>query len=64
MHAFRYLNGQVIVFRDQIGEASVLSAYCRHLGVGLTEGSVVDGTIRCPYRHWQYGKTGSASRRQ
>ncbi|MEQ9396574.1 Rieske 2Fe-2S domain-containing protein [Haliea sp.] len=58
LHGFKYLNGKVIVFRTHDGKAQVLSAYCRHLGVDLSEGSVVGSTIRCPYHHWDYDQTG------
>lgn len=53
-----YLNGRVIVFRKKDGSVSVMSAYCRHLGVDLSQAKVIEDTVRCPYHHWQYDGTG------
>lgn len=52
------MNGRVIATRDAQGGAHVLSAFCRHLGADLAGGSVVEGTIRCPYHHWRYDMRG------
>ena len=54
-----FLGGRVIVFRDNNGQASVLSAFCAHLGVDMSVGDVVDGAIRCPYHHFQYDSAGT-----
>jgi phenylpropionate dioxygenase-like ring-hydroxylating dioxygenase large terminal subunit len=58
VRGFRFLNGKVIVFRNRDGEVSVMSAYCRHLGVDLSLAEVDGHTIRCPYHHWEYDNTG------
>ncbi len=57
---FKFLDGRVVVLRSQSGEVSVLSAYCRHLGVDLSLGKLVgpDLDLRCPYHHWQYDHSG------
>lgn len=53
-----FLNGRVVVVRDRDGKAQVLSAYCRHLGADLSDGEIVNGTLRCPYHHWRYDQQG------
>jgi phenylpropionate dioxygenase-like ring-hydroxylating dioxygenase large terminal subunit len=53
-----FLNGRVIVYRGEDGEASVLSAYCRHVGASLEVGSVEGNDIRCRFHHWSYDRTG------
>lgn len=58
VRGFNFLNGKVIVVRNSAGEVSVLSAYCRHLGVDLSLGKLVGANIRCPYHHWQYDQSG------
>jgi phenylpropionate dioxygenase-like ring-hydroxylating dioxygenase large terminal subunit len=58
VRGFKFLNGKVIVFRDANGKPSVLSAFCRHLGVDLSLGKVVDNRVQCPYHHWEYDGTG------
>ncbi|WP_114952593.1 aromatic ring-hydroxylating oxygenase subunit alpha [Sphingosinicella terrae] len=55
---FDFLGGRVIVMRDSDGRASVLSAYCPHLGADLCGGEMVDGALRCPFHHWRYGPDG------
>ena len=55
---FEYLNGKVIIFRPEQGELSAMSAYCRHLGVDLSLAKVMGETVRCPYHHWEYDRTG------
>lgn len=49
------LGEQVVVFRDQEGKASVLDAYCPHLGANLAVGGrVVGNCIECPFHGWQF----------
>lgn len=62
VRGFRFLNGKVIVFRNADGKVSVLSAFCRHLGVDLSLGKVVDNRVQCPYHHWEYGSDGQCVR--
>lgn len=45
----------MVVFRDQEGKASVLDAYCPHLGANLAVGGrVVGNCIECPFHGWQF----------
>ena len=56
----RYFDEELVLFRTRSGEATVLDAYCPHLGAHLAEGGRVIGeTIRCPFHGWQYDRTGS-----
>lgn len=44
-----------MVFRGQEGKASVLDAYCPHLGANLAVGGrVVGNCIECPFHGWQF----------
>ncbi len=54
-----FLDGRVVVFRDENGVAHVLSAYCTHLGTDLSTGKIVDGHIRCPFHYWHFDKEGT-----
>ncbi|MCC7411154.1 MAG: Rieske (2Fe-2S) protein [Gammaproteobacteria bacterium] len=58
VRGFRFLNGKLVVFRNAAGEVSVMSAYCRHLGVDLSLAKVTGDNIRCPYHHWEYDRGG------
>ncbi|HVO46026.1 MAG TPA: Rieske 2Fe-2S domain-containing protein [Steroidobacteraceae bacterium] len=55
---YDFLDGRVIVMRDEQGVAQVLSAYCRHLGADLSGGEMIEGTIRCPFHYWRYAIDG------
>lgn len=57
-----FMNGRVIAFRGEDGEAVVTSAYCRHMGADLTVGEVVGNQIRCAYHHWSYDRSGACTR--
>jgi nitrite reductase/ring-hydroxylating ferredoxin subunit len=58
IRGFDFLDGRVIVVRDEHGVAQVLSAYCPHMGADLSAGHMVDGQIRCIFHHWKYGADG------
>lgn len=53
-----FLGGRVICYRGANGQATVLSAYCRHLGTDLAQGEVVGDNIRCGFHYWQFGQDG------
>ncbi|WP_051342468.1 aromatic ring-hydroxylating oxygenase subunit alpha [Pseudonocardia spinosispora] len=54
-----FLDGRVIVVRDDEGVASVLSAFCAHLGVDLSVGKRVGDRVQCPFHFWEYDSRGS-----
>jgi phenylpropionate dioxygenase-like ring-hydroxylating dioxygenase large terminal subunit len=55
---YDFLDGRVVVFRNNEGEARVLSAYCPHMGADLSDGAVVNNHIRCAFHHWEYDGAG------
>jgi phenylpropionate dioxygenase-like ring-hydroxylating dioxygenase large terminal subunit len=57
-----FLDGRVVVFRGEDGEASVLSAYCTHTGADLAVGDVVGNCVRCAFHHWQFNGDGSCAK--
>src|SRR5687767_9960417 len=54
-----FLDGRVVAYRGEGGEARVVSAYCPHLGADLSSGSVVGENIRCMFHHWEYDPSGA-----
>jgi phenylpropionate dioxygenase-like ring-hydroxylating dioxygenase large terminal subunit len=56
------LDGRVILTRDESGAPHVFSAYCAHMGADLSLGEIVDGQVRCPFHHWEYGPEGVCTR--
>ena len=53
-----FLDGRVVAYRGQTGEARVMSAYCAHVGADLSVGDIQGDTIRCAFHHWRYDGDG------
>ena len=53
-----FLDGKVVVYREQDGIARVVSAYCPHVGADLSLGCVVGNRLRCAFHHWEYDARG------
>jgi len=53
-----FLDGRVVAYRGQNGEARVMSAYCAHVGADLSVGDIQGDTIRCAFHHWRYDGSG------
>jgi len=51
-----------VAFRNQNGEAHVLSDTCVHRGGSLSAGLVRDGRAVCPYHGWEYDGDGKCQR--
>lgn len=54
---------EIVLFRGRSGEASVLDAFCPHMGAHLGHGGrVIGDTVRCPYHAWQFdGSSGECT---
>lgn len=51
----RALGQELVAVRAEDGSARVYDAYCPHLGAHLGHGgSLVDGTIQCPFHAWRF----------
>lgn len=58
--SLRYFGQDLVAFRGQDGQASVLEAYCAHMGAHLGAGGKVEGcAIRCPFHGWRYDGSGA-----
>lgn len=54
-----YFGQELVAFRSETGELSVLDAYCRHLGAHLGYDSRVKGDcVVCPYHGWEWDGDG------
>jgi nitrite reductase/ring-hydroxylating ferredoxin subunit len=60
VHAIRYFDRDLVVFRGTDGTPAVVDAHCQHLGAHLAVGGrVEDACIRCPFHGWKFdGPTG------
>ncbi|MEM7434763.1 MAG: Rieske 2Fe-2S domain-containing protein [Myxococcota bacterium] len=55
----RYFGKDLVIWRSEAGELSVLDAFCPHLGAHLGHGGKVKGeSIECPFHAWQFGTNG------
>lgn len=59
-----WLDQDLVIFRTESGELSVLDAYCPHMGahlghVGRHGGGVCGETLQCPWHGWQWTTDGS-----
>jgi nitrite reductase/ring-hydroxylating ferredoxin subunit len=56
----RALGRDLVLFRTHGGTATILDAYCPHLGTHLGYGGRVIGeTLRCPFHGWRFDGCGS-----
>lgn len=53
-------NQQLVIFRTKEGKIHCLDAFCSHMGLRLTTGSVEGDKIRCKFHHWSYNGHGEA----
>lgn len=59
VHRMRYFGEDLVAWRSESGEVTVMDAYCQHLGAHLGYGGTVVGeTIQCPFHGWQWNSAG------
>lgn len=59
---FDFLDGRVVIWRGEDGEAQVTSAFCPHMGASLEAGNIVGNRIRCSFHHWEYASNGACEK--
>jgi len=52
------IGDHVVLFRGALGVAQALSAICPHRGQNLALGTVVNGTLQCPWHGWTWNGEG------
>jgi 3-ketosteroid 9alpha-monooxygenase subunit A len=59
VHNLKYFDQEMIAWRAESGELTVMNAYCEHLGAHLGYGGTVHGEVlQCPFHGWQWSKQG------
>ena len=56
-HSIHAFGTKLVVWANDDG-IQVLDGYCRHLGGDLSDGSIKDGNIACPFHDWRWGGDG------
>jgi len=56
--AVTVLGEELVLFRDQAGEAGLIGKHCPHRGAALEYGEIEAGGIRCPYHGWLFDVRG------
>ena len=58
-----YFGKELILFRGENSEASVLDAFCPHLGAHIGHGGkVVGDSVRCPFHAWEFNGKGECTK--
>ena len=59
VHRMKYFDREMVAWRAQSGQLTVMDAYCEHLGAHLGYGGTVDGEVlQCPFHGWQWNHEG------
>ncbi len=60
VHRMTYFGQEMVAWRAESGQLTVMNAYCEHLGAHLGFGGKVVGEIlQCPFHGWQWSQRGS-----
>lgn len=54
-------NQELVVFRTKDNKVHCLDAFCSHMGLRLSTGTVENDKLRCKFHHWSYAGDGEAS---
>ncbi|OBK30702.1 2Fe-2S ferredoxin [Mycobacterium asiaticum] len=59
VHKMKYFDQEMVAWRADSGQLSVMNAYCEHLGAHLGYGGTVVGEVlQCPFHGWQWSHEG------
>ncbi len=59
VHRMKYFGRELVAWRAQSGQLTVMDAYCEHLGAHLGYGGHVEGEVlQCPFHGWQWNQDG------
>lgn len=59
VHNLKYFGQEMVAWRAESGQLTVMNAYCEHLGAHLGYGAAVKGEVlQCPFHGWQWSQQG------
>jgi 3-ketosteroid 9alpha-monooxygenase subunit A len=57
-HAINAFGTKLVVFATGDGTLNVLDGYCRHMGGDLTQGTIKNDAVACPFHDWRWAGNG------
>ena len=57
-HTLNIFGTRLVTFADSQGAISILDAYCPHMGADLSQGTIENDRLVCPFHHWKYDTGG------
>ena len=58
LHTLNIFGTRLLAFATASGEISVIDAHCPHMGADLSQGTLENDRVVCPFHHWQYDASG------
>jgi phenylpropionate dioxygenase-like ring-hydroxylating dioxygenase large terminal subunit len=59
VRTMKYFDQEMVAWRSESGQLTVMNAYCEHLGAHLGFGGTVVGeALQCPFHGWQWNQQG------
>jgi 3-ketosteroid 9alpha-monooxygenase subunit A len=59
VHTMKYFGEELVAWRAESGQLTVMNGYCEHLGAHLGYGGKVLGEVlQCPFHGWQWSQEG------
>ena len=58
LHTLNIFGSRLLAYATSKGEISVLDAHCPHMGADLSQGTIENDRVVCPFHHWQYEASG------
>lgn len=59
VRTMKYFGQEMVAWRAESGQLTVMNAYCEHLGAHLGYGGTVHGEVlQCPFHGWQWNSQG------
>ncbi|MDZ3991954.1 hypothetical protein PspTeo4_13544 [Pseudomonas sp. Teo4] len=58
LHTLNIFGTRLVAFASSTGDISILDAFCPHMGADLSQGTIENDTVVCPFHHWKYDTSG------
>jgi len=61
LHSLDVFGTRLVAFSNSQGAISILDAHCPHMGADLSQGTIENDTVVCPFHHWKYDTSGKCT---